>query len=182
MSKARLDTFSDGLIGILNTIMVLELHTPAGTAWHALGHEPGLRAQLLVPGDLLERPPSHLAAVSRVTGAALWASLLFWLSLIPFGTAWMSEHRFLSIPTAIYGVVLLAAAIAYYVLQTTLLRAEGEQSRLRSALGADLKGKVSPLLYCLGIGLASPMRELASQCTSAWRSSGWCLTAASSVT
>jgi uncharacterized membrane protein len=97
-----------------------------------------------------------LAAVSRVSGATLWANLhlLFWLSLVPFSTAWMSEHHFPSIPTATYGVVLLAAAIAYYILQTTLLRAEGEQSRLRGALGSDVKGKISPLLYCLGIGLA----------------------------
>ena len=87
---------------------------------------------------------------------ALWANLhlLFWLSLVPFSTAWMSEHRFPSIPTAVYGIVLLAAAIAYYILQTMLLRAEGEHSRLRVALGPDVKGKISPLLYCLGIGLA----------------------------
>jgi uncharacterized membrane protein len=97
-----------------------------------------------------------LAAVSRVSGATLWANLnlLFWLSLVPFSTAWMSEHHFPSVPTATYGIVLLAAAIAYYILQTTLLRAEGEQSRLRAAIGSDLKGKISPFLYCLGIGLA----------------------------
>ena len=96
-----------------------------------------------------------LAAVSRVSGGALWANLhlLFWLSLIPFGTAWMSEHRFPSTPVAFYGIVLLAAAIAYYVLQTMLLRAEGDDSRLRIALGTDVKGKISPLLYCLGIGV-----------------------------
>jgi uncharacterized membrane protein len=97
-----------------------------------------------------------LAAASRVSGAALWANLhlLFWLSLIPVTTAWMSEHRFPSIPTAVYGIVLLAAAIAYLILQTALLRAEGEASRLRAALGSDLKGKISTLLYGLGIGLA----------------------------
>jgi uncharacterized membrane protein len=91
-----------------------------------------------------------------VSGAVLWANLhlLFWLSLIPFSTAWMSEHSFPSIPTAIYGVVLLAAAIAFLTLQTTLLRAEGEQSELRVALGSDFKGKISPVLYLLGIGLA----------------------------
>jgi uncharacterized membrane protein len=97
-----------------------------------------------------------LAAVSRVSGATLWANLnlLFWLSLVPFTTAWMSEHHFPPIPTATYGIVLLAAAIAYYILQTTLLRAEGEHSKLRAAIGSDLKGKISPLLYCLAIGLA----------------------------
>src|SRR5262249_33074667 len=97
-----------------------------------------------------------LAAVSRVSGATLWANLnlLFWLSLVPFTTAWMSEHHFPPTPTAVYGIVLLAAAIAYLILQTPLLRAEGEQSRLRAAIGSDLKGKISPFLYCLGIGLA----------------------------
>jgi uncharacterized membrane protein len=97
-----------------------------------------------------------LAAVSQVSWAALWANLrlLFWLSLVPFSTAWMSENRFPSIPTAVYGVVLLAAAIAYLILQTALVRAEGEDSRLGVALGSDAKGKISALLYCLGIGLA----------------------------
>src|SRR5947199_6259865 len=107
-------------------------------------------------GSIWNNHHHMLAAVSRVSGGVLWANLhlLFWLSLIPFSTAWMSEHRFPSIPTAIYGVVLLAAAIAYLILQTTLLRAEGEQSKLRAALGSDVKGKISALLYVLGIGLA----------------------------
>jgi uncharacterized membrane protein len=97
-----------------------------------------------------------LAAVRRVSGAALWANLhlLFWLSLVPFTTAWMSENRFPPIPTAVYGITLLAAAIAYYLLQTILLRIDGDQSMLRTAIGTDLKGKASPLLYCLGIGLS----------------------------
>jgi uncharacterized membrane protein len=97
-----------------------------------------------------------LAAVYRVSGGTLWANLhlLFWLSLIPFTTAWMSEHHFPPVPTATYGIVLLAAAIAYLILQTALLRAEGEQSRLRVALGSDFKGKISPLLYCVGIALS----------------------------
>ena len=103
-----------------------------------------------------------LAAVSRVSGAVLWGNLhlLFWLSLVPFSTAWMSEHRFPSVPTAVYGIVLLAAAIAFLILQATLLRAEGEHSRLRVALGSDVKGKISPLLYCLGIGLTFADRWL----------------------
>jgi uncharacterized membrane protein len=158
--KGRLEAFSDGVIAILITIMVLELHIPAGTSWHALGHElPVLLAYVLsfvYLGIYWSNHHHMMAAVSRVSGAALWSNLhlLFWLSLVPFSTAWMSEHRFPSIPTAFYGIVLLAAAIAYYILQTTLLRAEGEQSRLRVAIGSDVKGKVSPLLYCLGIGLA----------------------------
>ena len=160
MSTARLETFSDGVIAILITIMVLELHTPEGTTWHALRHElPVLLAYVLsfvYLGIYWNNHHHMLAAVSRVSGTTLWANLhlLFWLSLIPFTTAWMSEHHFPPTPTAVYGVVLLAAAIAYYILQTTLLRGEGEQSRLRVALGSDVKGKISPLLYCFGIGLS----------------------------
>src|SRR5215475_2099675 len=140
--------------------MVLELHTPAGTSWHALAHElPVLLAYVLsfvYLGIYWSNHHHMLAAVSRVSGATLWANLnlLFWLSLVPFTTAWMSEHHFPPTPTAVYGIVLLAAAIAYLILQTTLLRAEGEQSRLRAALGSDLKGKLSPLMLGLGIGLS----------------------------
>jgi uncharacterized membrane protein len=155
-----LEAFSDGVIAILITIMVLELHIPVGTSWHALGHElPVLLAYVLsfvYLGIYWNNHHHMLAAASRISGAALWANLhlLFWLSLIPFSTAWMSEHRFPPVPTAVYGIVLLAAAVAYYILQATLKRAEGEQSELRVAIGTDIKGKISPLLYCLGIGLS----------------------------
>jgi uncharacterized membrane protein len=165
--KGRLEAFSDGVIAILITIMVLELRTPVGTSWHALQHElPVLLAYALsfvYLGIYWNNHHHMLAAVSRVTGAAMWANLhlLFWLSLIPFSTAWMSEHRFPSIPTAVYGIVLLCAAIAYLILQMMLLRAEGEHSMLRTALGPDLKGKISPLLYCLGIGLSFADRWIA---------------------
>ena len=161
-----MEAFSDGVIAILITIMVLELHIPVGTSWHALGHElPVLLAYVLsfvYLGIYWNNHHHMLAAASRISGAALWANLhlLFWLSLIPFSTAWMSEHRFPPVPTAVYGIVLLAAAIAYYILQATLLRAEGAQSRLRVAIGSDLKGKISPLLYCLGIGLSFANRWL----------------------
>jgi uncharacterized membrane protein len=127
VSKGRLESFSDGVIAVLITIMVLELHIPAGTDWHALGHElPVLLAYVLsfvYLGTYWNNHHHMLAAVSRVNGAALWANLhlLFWLSLIPFTTAWMSEHRFPTIPTAVYGIVLLAAAVAYLILQTTLV-------------------------------------------------------------
>jgi uncharacterized membrane protein len=166
MSKGRLEAFSDGVIAILITVMVLELRVPAGTSWHALGHEsPRLLAYVLsfvYLGIYWNNHHHMLAAVSRVGGAVLWANLhlLFWLSLVPFTTAWMSEHRFPSIPTAVYGIVLLAAAIAYLILQTALLRTEGELSRLRVALGSDVKGKVSALLYVVGIGLAFADRWL----------------------
>jgi uncharacterized membrane protein len=158
--KGRLEAFSDAVIAVLITIMVLELHIPAGTDWHALEHElPVLLAYVLsfvYLGTYWNNHHHMLAAVSRVNGAGMWANLhlLFWLSLIPFTTAWMSEHRFPTIPTAVYGIVLLAAAIAYLILQTTLVRAEGGHSRLRVALGSDVKGKVTTLLYCLGIGLS----------------------------
>jgi uncharacterized membrane protein len=159
MPKGRVEAFSDGVIAILITIMVLELHTPDGTSWHALRHELSVllayALSFIYLGIYWNNHHHMLAAVSRVSGGALWANLhlLFWLSLIPFSTAWMSEHRFPSTPVAFYGIVLLAAAIAYYVLQTMLLRAEGNDSKLRVALGTDIKGKISPLLYSLGIGL-----------------------------
>ena len=167
MPKGRLEAFSDGVIAILITIMVLELHTPDGTSWHALRHElPVLSAYVLsfvYLGIYWNNHHHMLAAASRVNGVALWANLhlLFWLSLIPFSTAWMSEHRFPPAPTAFYGIVLLAAAIAYLILQTALLHAEGEGSRLRAALGSDLKGKVSAILYCLAIALAFADRWIA---------------------
>jgi uncharacterized membrane protein len=157
MTKGRLEAFSDGVIAILITIMVLDLHTPDGTSWHALSNQvPVLLAYLLsfvYLGIYWSNHHHMLAAVSRVSGGALWANLhlLFWLSLVPFTTAWMSEHRFPSIPTAVYGMDLLAAAIAYYILQSTLVRGEGGQSRLREALGTDVKGKISPVLYVIGI-------------------------------
>ena len=160
MPKGRLEAFSDGVIAILITIMVLELHTPSGTSWHALGDElPVLSAYALsfvYLGIYWNNHHHMLAATSRVTGAAMWANLhlLFWLSLIPFSTAWMSENRFPPTPTAVYGIVLLCAAIAFYILQTMLVRTEGASSVLRTAIGSDVKGKISPLLYCLGIGLS----------------------------
>ena len=160
MSKGRLEAFSDGVIAILITIMVLELHTPQGTTWDALREDvPVLLAYALsfvYLGIYWNNHHHMMAAVRRVSGGALWANLhlLFWLSLVPFVTGWMSENRFPPVPTAVYGLVLLAAAIAFYALQTVLIRADGDQSLLRTAIGTDLKGKVSPLLYCLGIGLS----------------------------
>ena len=160
MSKGRLEAFSDGVIAILITIMVLELHNPGGTSWAALREDlPLLLAYVLSFVNLGIYWNNHhhmLAAVHRVNGVALWANLhlLFWLSLVPFTTAWMSENDFPPVPTAVYGIVLLAAAVAYYTLQGTLLRAEGDESLLAAAIGRDYKGKASPLLYCLGIGLS----------------------------
>src|ERR687883_261005 len=152
MSKGRLEGVSDGVIAILITIMVLELHIPSGTSWAALREDlPVLLAYVLSFVNLGIYWNNHhhmLAAVHRVNGVALWANLhlLFWLSLFPFATAWMSENEFPPAPTAVYGIVLLAAAVAYYVLQAILLRVEGQRSMLRTAIGADSKGKLSPLL------------------------------------
>jgi uncharacterized membrane protein len=160
MSTGRLEAFSDGVIAILITIMVLELHSPHGTSWAALRDQfPVLLAYLLsfvYLGIYWSNHHHMLAVVSRISGAALWANLhlLFWLSLVPFVTAWMSENHFPAIPTAVYGIVLLAAAVAYYLLQWTLLRVEGRDSLLAAAVGRDLKGKLSPLLYCIGVGLS----------------------------
>ncbi len=160
MSKSRMEAFSDGVIAILITIMVLELPEPEGTTWEALRADvPVLLAYALsfvYLGIYWNNHHHMLAAVRLINGAALWANLhlLFWLSLVPFTTAWMSENDFPVVPTAAYGIVLLIAAVAYTVLQATLLRAEGDRSLLRAAVGRDLKGKASPVLYCLGIALS----------------------------
>ena len=160
MTKSRLEAFSDGVIAVIITIMVLEMKVPHGTELDALVPMwPVFLAYVIsyIYVGIYWNNHHHLMhAIDHVTGGILWANLhlLFWLSLVPFSTAWMSEHHFPPVPTAFYGLVLLAAAIAYYILQTTLLRGEGEQSRLRVALGSDVKGKISPLLYCLGIGLS----------------------------
>jgi uncharacterized membrane protein len=166
MSSGRLEAFSDGVIAILITVMVLELHTPEGTTLEALRHElPVLLAYVLsftYLGIYWNNHHHMLSVVKRVSGTVLWANLhlLFWLSLTPFTTAWMSENHFAKTPTAAYGVVLLCAALAYYVLQAALLRAQGCGSQLEAAIGSDVKGKISPLLYCLGIGLSVVNRWL----------------------
>jgi uncharacterized membrane protein len=166
MSKDRLQAFSDGVIAILITIMVLELHTPDGTDWHALRHElPVLLAYVLsfvYIGIYWNNHHHMLSAVRRVSGGTLWANLhlLFWLSLVPFTTSWMSENNFPTVPVAVYGITLLAAGIAYYILQTMLLRADVEGSLLARAVGSDVKGRLSPVLYCVGIGLSFVNRWL----------------------
>ncbi|MBV9313391.1 MAG: DUF1211 domain-containing protein [Pseudonocardia sp.] len=160
MSTDRMEAFSDGVIAILITVMVLELHTPHGTSWDALRDAlPILLTYVLsfvYLGIYWNNHHHMLAVVSRVSGLALWANLhlLFWLSLIPFTTAWLSENDFATAPTAAYGIVLLCAALAYYALQTALVRAEGGGSVLAAAVGTDIKGKISPVLYSLGIGLS----------------------------
>ena len=157
MDRGRLETFSDGVIAIIITIMVLEMKVPRGGG----------------PNELLPLLPVFLSYVlsfvyvgiywnnhhhmlhtcTRVTGGILWANLhlLFWLSLFPFATGWMGENHFAAAPTALYGVVLLMAAIAYYVLERAIIRVQGPDSILKKAVGRDWKGKLSPVLYVVAI-------------------------------
>jgi uncharacterized membrane protein len=158
MRTDRMSTFSDGVIAILITIMVLDLHPTVAVTGPALRHRvlPTFLAYVLSFVNLGIYWNNHhhlLQLVDRVTGGILWANLhlLFWLSLFPFTTAWMGEHHFATLATAVYGIVLLGAALAYYVLQALLVRAQGPGSELAAALGRDVKGKLSPALYCAGI-------------------------------
>jgi uncharacterized membrane protein len=152
--------FSDGVIAIIITIMVLELKVPHGADWEALRKLlPVFLSYVLSFTYIAIYWNNHhhlLHTCKRVNGAILWANthLLFWLSLIPFATAWLGENHVASLPTALYGVALLMPAIAYYVLQTAIVRVNGAGSSLAKALGADVKGKISPLLYLAGIALA----------------------------
>jgi uncharacterized membrane protein len=164
MSTARLETFSDGVIAIVITIMVLELRIPHGAGSEELRRLlPVFLAYALSFVNLGIYWNNHhhmLLVVERINGGILWANLhlLFWLSLFPFVTGWMGENDFASLPVATYGVVSLLAAIAYYVLQTLIVREEGHESKLATAIGNDLKGKASPLLYVAGVALAYPAR------------------------
>ena len=160
MRKGRLEAFSDGVIAILITIMVLELKIPHGTDWEALSPLlPVFLTYVLSFVYLAIYWNNHhhmLHATDQINGKILWANmhLLFWLSLIPFATGWMGENHFAPLPTAAYGVVLLAAAIAYYVLQSTIISQQGADSKLKAAIGNDFKGKLSPLIYLAAILLA----------------------------
>ncbi len=160
MGRERLTAFTDGVLAIIVTIMVLELRPPHGTSLH----------------DLAELTPVFLSYVlsflyvaiywnnhhhffhlaPRVDGAVLWANmhLLFWLSLVPFTTAWMGENHFAPVPTAVYGASLLAPAVAWVIMQTTIIRMQGADSPLRKALGRDRKAVISPILYLSGIGFS----------------------------
>ena len=160
MKKGRLEAFSDGVIAILITIMVLELKIPHGADLESLRPIlPVFLTYVLSFVYLAIYWNNHhhmLHATDKINGKILWANmhLLFWLSLIPFVTGWMGENHFATIPTAVYGAVLLAAAIAYYVLQKLIISQQGAKSKLRAALGRDLKGKISPVIYLAAILLA----------------------------
>ena len=157
MTKGRLEAFSDGVLAILITIMVLELKVPHGTDFAAL--RPLLPVFLtyvlsfVYLGIYWNNHHHMLHATHKVSGSILWANLhlLFWLSLFPFTTAWMGENHFAARPSALYGVVLLMAAIAYWLLQQAIIAAEGASSVLKTAVGSDWKGKLSPLFYVVAI-------------------------------
>jgi uncharacterized membrane protein len=169
MGKDRLAAFSDGVIAIIITIMVLELRPPRGADWAVLaGMAPSFLTYVLsfVYVAIYWNNHHHLLhTVRRVDGLILWANshLLFWLSLVPAATAWLGANFLAPIPTAVYGGALLMPAIAYYLLQRAIMRKDGTRSVLAIALGNDLKGKMSPALYVVAIILAfvSPWMSIA---------------------
>jgi uncharacterized membrane protein len=160
MSKGRLEAFSDGVIAIIITIMVLELHAPDGAQVGDLGELWPTFASYVLSFVLLgiywANHHHLLQTATRVDGLALWANLhlLFWLSLFPFGTAWVGRSSFAPTPVAAYGLLLLLAAIAYYVLVRALLRVPGQAPILESAVGRDFKGTISPILYLVAVPVA----------------------------
>lgn len=169
MGKERLAAFSDGVVAIIITIMVLELKVPKGVALADLA--PVLPVFLsyvlsfIYVGIYWNNHHHFLALARSVNGSILWANLhlLFWLSVVPFASAWMGENRLSAVPVAVYGVVLIMNALAFTLLMTLLSRHEGPNSALTRALGRDIKGKVSPVIYAAAIGLAfvAPMVSVA---------------------
>jgi len=160
MEKNRLEAFSDGVIAIIITIMVLELKVPHATGFAGL--KPLVPVFLsyvlsyIYVGIYWNNHHHLLHSTRQVTGGILWANLhlLFWLSLFPFMTGWMGENHLASVPSAVYGFVLLMAALAYYILQCTIIAQQGHNALLASAIGKDWKGKISPTLYFIAIPLA----------------------------
>ncbi|PUA17178.1 TMEM175 family protein [Glaciimonas sp. PCH181] len=167
MGKSRLEAFSDGVIAIIITIMVLEMKVPHGDDLASL--------RLIYPvffsyilsfvytGIYWNNHHHMLHATQKISGPVLWANLhlLFWLSLIPFATGWMGENHFSEVPTALYGVVLLMAGIAYYILSRSLIRLHGADSPLAKAIGNDIKGKLSVVAYAVAIPLSFVNRWIA---------------------
>jgi uncharacterized membrane protein len=160
MTKARLEAFSDGVIAILITIMVLELHVPHEATWSALGPLVPIFLTYVLSfvflGIYWNNHHHMLHAAERINGRVLWANLhlLFWLSLIPFVTGWMGQNHFTPIPSAAYGIVMMFAGLAYYMLAHALIAEQGPDSRLARAIGRDRKGKWSVVLWAIGIGLS----------------------------
>src|SRR5688500_14785170 len=160
MSKNRLEAFSDGVVAIIITIMVLEMKVPHGETIEALSPLVPVMLSYVLSfvylGIYWNNHHHMMHLCQRATGSMLWANLhlLFWLSLIPFTTGWMGENHCASLPVAAYGLVLLMAAIAYWILQQRIIASQGQGSILQKAVGHDWKGKISPLLYLTAIALA----------------------------
>lgn len=160
MTKGRLEAFSDGVIAVIITVMVLELRAPHDASWHALAPVAPVFLTYVLSfvflGIYWSNHHHLLQVVEHVNGRVLWANLhlLFWLSLIPFATGWLGENNFAAVPAALYGVVLLCAAIAYFILAHALLSIHARDSVLATALGADFKGKISMVIYLVAIPLA----------------------------
>ena len=160
MNKNRLEAFSDGVLAIIITIMVLELHVPAEPTWQSLLEElPTFLSYVLsfvYVGIYWNNHHHMLHLAGRISGGILWANLhlLFWLSLFPFTTNWMNNADLAEVPTLVYGLNLLLAAIAFHVLKSALIRRQGRNGPLEVALGRDWKGKASPFLYLLGMALS----------------------------
>ncbi len=167
MGKSRLEAFSDGVLAIIITIMVLELKVPHGDSLAEL--RPLLPVFLsyvlsfVYIGIYWNNHHHMLHTLRKVSGPMLWANLhlLFWLSLVPFVTGWMGENHFAAVPTALYGVVLLMAGVAYWILQRIIITSQGPDSVLKAAVGSDWKGKASPLLYTLAVPTAFWSRWIA---------------------
>jgi uncharacterized membrane protein len=166
MQKNRLEAFSDGVIAIIITVMVLEMHVPRGASWSSLGAVWPVFVSYVMSfiyvGIYWNNHHHMLQATRSISAGVLWANLhlLFWLSLLPFTTGWMGQNPFTPVPMALYGINLLACAVAYTVLQTSLVAHHGRESAFAAALGNDAKGKLSLVLYGIGIcaaWLASPM-------------------------
>jgi len=160
MTTERMEAFSDGVLAIVITIMILELKPPDGAGFGALREVlPAFLAYVLsfiYLGIYWVNHHHMLRATEHVNGKILWANLhlLFWLSLVPAATAWLGEHPAATAPTAVYGLTLLMPSIAYFILQNAIIAHEGPSSSLAAAVGGDVKGKISPLLYLAAIGLA----------------------------
>lgn len=160
MGRERLTAFTDGVLAIIVTIMVLELRPPHGVELKDLTELlPVFMSYVLSFLYVAIYWNNHhhfFHLVPEVNGAVLWANmhLLFWLSLVPFTTAWMGENHFAPVPTAVYGLSLLAPAVAWYIMQQTIMGTQGPDSSLRKALGRDFKGRLSPFLYVAGVGLS----------------------------
>ena len=160
MGKSRLEAFSDGVLAVIITIMVLELKVPHAADLHALMELApaalGYVLSFIYIGIYWNNHHHLIHATKKVSGWMMWANLhlLFWLSLVPFGTAWMGDSHVAPLPTATYGFIQMMAGVAYYILETTLIKAQGPHSQLKEALGSDFKGKISVVFYAIAIAIA----------------------------